>query len=214
MTGTYHLPNEQYPQGSVREKARMEKPLPMEQIGFVNNKRQWSKYNEHINSLKQFPAIGFTDVADGREVEYKTEFQFLTKKGEWEKTNELMYNQFSESDRRIVAVPASMQEEKVIPLKKAVEVIDKLLSTDSDIEGYNEPYNDACHDIKSRLLKLATPPQRSREQEDVKFGEWQRCPICDGHGEILAGGYISSVYQQCPTCSGNRVIQKPIISQP
>ena len=41
------------------------------------------------------------------------------------------------------------------------------------------------------------------------FGEWQCCPVCDGNGQILADGFISSIYQQCPTCSGQRMIQKP-----
>ncbi len=44
------------------------------------------------------------------------------------------------------------------------------------------------------------------------LGEWQRCPVCDGDGQILADGFTSLVYQQCPTCSGNRIIQRPEIS--
>jgi hypothetical protein len=53
--------------------------------------------------------------------------------------------------------------------------------------------------------------EKDDKVEAVAFGEWQVCPICNGSGEILADGYTSSVYQQCPTCSGNRIIQRPTI---
>ena len=46
------------------------------------------------------------------------------------------------------------------------------------------------------------------------WGEWQRCPVCDGNGQILADGFISSVYQTCPTCSGQRIIQRPFNESP
>ena len=35
---------------------------------------------------------------------------------------------------------------------------------------------------------------------------FQRCPICNGSGQIPADGFTSSVYQQCPTCNGQRII--------
>lgn len=42
--------------------------------------------------------------------------------------------------------------------------------------------------------------------EEIKTIPYQKCPLCAGHGRILADGMISSVYQECPSCKGHRII--------
>jgi len=37
---------------------------------------------------------------------------------------------------------------------------------------------------------------------------WQKCPICNGEGRILATGYTSSIYNICPTCHGQRILSE------
>lgn len=87
-------------------------------------------------------------------------------------------------------------------LRKALEEISQLKKKSLDL---GESWYDR--------LKEATTIAKAALKEDggVQLGEWQCCPVCNGNGQILADGFTSMVYQQCPTCAGNRIIQKPVI---
>jgi DnaJ-class molecular chaperone len=60
------------------------------------------------------------------------------------------------------------------------------------------------------------------ETENKIFGEWQKCPKCDGQGTVSKPpGIAGDVYQwsstscthQCDVCNGAKIIQRPIIKE-
>lgn len=40
----------------------------------------------------------------------------------------------------------------------------------------------------------------------VKTIPYQCCPVCNGHGQVLADVFTSSVYQTCKVCNGAMII--------
>jgi DnaJ-class molecular chaperone len=44
------------------------------------------------------------------------------------------------------------------------------------------------------------------QQKTSSFIPYQHCPICQGTGQTLADGFISSVFQTCKCCHGNMII--------
>jgi len=48
---------------------------------------------------------------------------------------------------------------------------------------------------------------------DIKVIPFQSCPICSGTGQVLADGFISSVYQVCNKCNGAMVIPMHVLKQ-
>ena len=37
---------------------------------------------------------------------------------------------------------------------------------------------------------------------------WQKCPICNGEGEVQNYGTVTSLFSICPTCNGKRIISE------
>lgn len=37
---------------------------------------------------------------------------------------------------------------------------------------------------------------------------WQKCPICNGEGQLNNNGISSAVFRVCPTCHGSRIINE------
>lgn len=122
MTHTYDSSKQQ-----VREKATMEKPdendfyeydpegnKPVFGFNLQSFKQYCQDYEQHLASLKSYPAIGFDSSFENRELELGKDFE-LQKQiwsgagdfsfGGWEMAHISRYNSFDTQFRRIVAVP-------------------------------------------------------------------------------------------------------------
>lgn len=44
------------------------------------------------------------------------------------------------------------------------------------------------------------------EQPKKDVIPYQCCPVCNGHGRVLADGFTSNVYQMCKVCNGAMII--------
>jgi hypothetical protein len=72
------------------------------------------------------------------------------------------------------------------------------------------------------MKKLTVVPHTFASQEDLMnafrpleplqyfqvVGPWQKCPVCNGAGEVLReyAGKVNSWTTPCPTCKGSRII--------
>ncbi len=59
--------------------------------------------------------------------------------------------------------------------------------------------------------KFREKMKKQKLTTEIKFGEWQACPICYGSGKIPTNGITTSIHESCPTCLGTRIIQRPIL---
>ena len=108
MTGILNAPSEQYPSGSVTEKATMEKPD-------MNDSSTWwamnyrDQYNAHLSSLRTFPAQGFPASDYGKEIEYEYGYEVMPpdRDNEWQPMMKELWDTFREERRRIIAVPVA-----------------------------------------------------------------------------------------------------------
>lgn len=70
---------------------------------------------------------------------------------------------------------------------------------------------DAELDSLQKLLYIKN--EEINRLKSVNTVKYQYCPVCNGHGRVLADGFISAVYKTCEVCNGSKIIPEAKLSE-
>ena len=65
--------------------------------------------------------------------------------------------------------------------------------------------------MKDKEVKKVVEATQELHKEDCRFIPYQKCPLCDGSGRVVAEGipsgcYDTCSYDTCPVCQGIKII--------